>query len=835
MKRSLILLVTFMLIPVMATSAISAPGPGVSGVRTAQASDGQSSVAAVLGALEGLGLDEFFEESFKQWVLRRPELVTSLGFAEAYGVRNDQLDDLSDAYLRETQALEKGMLDLLRAYDRASLTPEQRISHDVYAWWLENQVAGHTFAYHDYMLHHRIGSYHFRLDSLFSEIQSLETKQDVEDYVSRLTQVLRQTEQLMERLAIQEEMGIIPPDFIIQLTRSDIDGYLGVDSSDLSILQPESLVMYARLDESLDNIPDLTDEERQGFRAEALGAVQSSVIPAYELMVGYLDRVTPLASAEAGAWKLPDGETYYVHMLHQESSTDLSPAEIHALGLAEVERCQADLREALTGIGYAADAPLAELMPQAIDDFGYYDISTAEGLAEYLGEFERVIAEAEQRISEVCDLKPLYPVVIVPGWYGGYYRRGTADGSRPASFHVSTGGQRRSKFGLYTYAYHETTPGHHFQIAAAQALDLPTFRKYLVFNAPAEGWASYGEHLAWEMGLYEDNPYGNLGRLQTELAKAVALVVDTGIHALGWTRERAKAYIDETLAPPRYSSAADRYVVIPGQGTGYKIGSLKILELRRQAMERWGDQFDLKEFHNLVIGRGSLPLEILEQVVRAHYELEGPSVTKRWREQIRDSALFAHWTLDETAGQIAHDSVGENHADLFGAPVWQPAGGVVEGALMLNGVDDFIGTETILDPSQDTFSVYAWVKGGAPGQAVVSQLWGVNWLSADVTNGYLMTELRAPSHAAQPLVSDVVITDGDWHHVGLICDGRHRILQVDDVEVARDTHPKLGRNVEGLNIGCGPDMTAGTFWAGLVDDVRIYRPAVGWWLHTDTD
>ena len=198
-----------------------------------------------------------------------------------------------------------------------------------------------------------------------------------------------------------------------------------------------------------------------------------------------------------------------------------------------------------------------------------------------------------------------------------------------------------------------------------------------------------------------------------------------------------------------------------------------------------------------------------------------------WSSWWQDFGLIAHWTLDETEGPIAYDSFGENHAELFGDPIWQPTGGIKDGAIWLDGEDDFVGTEYILDPSENPFSVHAWVKGGEPGQTIVSQLWGANWLVTGTGHGHLATELRAPSHTAQPLVSEVTITDGVWHHVGLTWDGSNRTLYVDDVEIATDTQPSpLARSIEGLNIGCGPDMTSGTFWSGMIDDVRIYDRAV---------
>jgi len=210
---------------------------------------------------------------------------------------------------------------------------------------------------------------------------------------------------------------------------------------------------------------------------------------------------------------------------------------------------------------------------------------------------------------------------VIPGPTGGYYVQGTADGSRPGSYHVSIQGQWRTKYTLQTIVYHETIPGHHFQIALAQTLDLPSFRNHLNFNAYAEGWALYAERLAWEIGLYDENPYGNIGRLEFELLRAARLVADTGIHAMGWERRQAQLYMDMTMGlPGQYSHEVDRYIVMPAQATGYKIGMIKMLELRQRAEDALGDQFDLREFHNVILGHGSMPLEILDNVVQDYID-----------------------------------------------------------------------------------------------------------------------------------------------------------------------------------------------------------------------
>jgi uncharacterized protein (DUF885 family) len=228
----------------------------------------------------------------------------------------------------------------------------------------------------------------------------------------------------------------------------------------------------------------------------------------------------------------------------------------------------------------------------------------------------------DQALDTVVDIRPEAEVVVVGAPIGGYYVPAPLDGSRPGMFYASTGGPWVPKFNMPTIAYHEAIPGHHFQIAIAQEMDLPLFRNDLFFNGYGEGWALYAERLAWELGLYEDDPFGNLGRLQLELLRAVRLVVDTGLHAKQWTRAEAKAYVSEALGDPsgRWSHEVERYIVLPAQATGYKIGMLKILELRQRAMDELGEAFDLKEFHNLVLGSGSMPLDILERVVEDYID-----------------------------------------------------------------------------------------------------------------------------------------------------------------------------------------------------------------------
>ncbi len=587
-----------------------------------QIDEQSQSVAEILASLGNLSIDNFFEESFKQLSLRAPEGLTHAGVSALLGLRDDQLNNLSDAYLKDTQNLEAGILELLENYDRDSFSPEQTISYDVFTWYLDNQVRGHEFMYHDYPLTHFIGSYHFELDNLLTEAHPLKTRENAEDYVARLSKVDTQVDQLMEGLKIREEMGIIPPDFIVKMTRSELVNYLGMRSPDPASIKAESLRVYTRFAEDIEIISELSEAEKANFKEAARDAIEVSFIPAFLKMIDYQDHILPLASSEAGAWKLPNGDAYYEFILRQETSTDLSPEEIHQLGMVEVERIHKEMDAAFVELGYPEDASLRANFQRAVEEAGYYNVDSSSGVDSYIGAIEDMIVEADQQVKEVFDLRPDGEVVVLGGPMGGYYVPGTPDGARPGSYHVSTAGGWRPKYSAQTIAYHETVPGHHYQIALAQELDLPSFRNHIHFNGYVEGWALYAERLAWELGLYEDNPYGNIGRLQFELLRAVRLVTDTGIHAMGWTREQAQEYMDEAMnaQPGWFSHEVDRYVVLPAQATGYKVGMIKILELRQQAMEILGDNFDIKEFHNVVIGNGSLPLEILEDLVLDYME-----------------------------------------------------------------------------------------------------------------------------------------------------------------------------------------------------------------------
>jgi len=284
--------------------------------------------------------------------------------------------------------------------------------------------------------------------------------------------------------------------------------------------------------------------------------------------------------------------------------------QIHELGLQKLERIHLEMRSIFDQLGYPQDESLPELYTRVTNDSGVYSGD------EIVKGYEDIIMKADQSMGEAFDLRPSIGVIVVGGPSGGYYTPPAVDGSRPGMFYAQNEGLQ-PRFSMPTLAYHEAIPGHHFQIAIAQQLDLPSFRRASDFLAYVEGWALYAERLASELGLYGDDLYGELGRLQAEAWRAARLIVDTGIHSRQWTFDQAVDFMVENTGKSEYAMQGEvsRYISIPGQATAYYIGYTKILEVRQRAMDELGDQFDLKEFHNLLLGSGAMPLDMLDQVM----------------------------------------------------------------------------------------------------------------------------------------------------------------------------------------------------------------------------
>jgi uncharacterized protein (DUF885 family) len=566
-----------------------------------------ATVDEIVAELADLDFDAFLEVSYTHLLLRDPELITELGLSDELGVGNDRLTDISDAYVRETQQVEIAVLERLNQYDRAALTPEQQLSAEIYAWYLDDRVAGHPFMYNDYPVTHFITGAQNQLVHFFTDIHPVTDLQDAQDYVARLSQVDRKFQQLVGGLELREKAGVILPKFIVQWVLYDL--------RNMARSTPQATPFYTAFEDKVQALERVSDAERASLLRDAEAEIGKSVLPAYQELVDYFEHLETVATDDPGVDRFSNGEAYYAYALRHHTTTDMTAGEIHELGLQEVSRLRTEMQVLFDELGYPGDESLPELFSRVARDGG-----TLSGSAIVAG-YEDIIEDAEKRTEVAFDLLPTASVEVVGGPTGGYYVPPAMDGSRPGVFYASAIGTQ-PKFNMPTLAYHEAIPGHHLQLALAQELDLPAFRHNVVFTAYAEGWALYAERLAWELGLYEDDPCGNLGRLQFEAFRAVRLVVDTGVHTKGWTYDQAVTYMVENTGLPRQmvEFEVSRYITWPGQATAYKIGMIRVLALRQRAEDQLGDRFDLLEFHNVVLGSGSVPLETLDGLVNDYIE-----------------------------------------------------------------------------------------------------------------------------------------------------------------------------------------------------------------------
>ncbi|UCF60183.1 MAG: DUF885 domain-containing protein [Anaerolineaceae bacterium] len=556
--------------------------------------------------------DGFLEEAFFAQITRDPELISELGLDRVFGMDNNQLTNVSDAYQVETYQLFQDQLDALRTYDRAELTSDQQLSYDLFEWYLEDWLRGEAFRFHDYPVNQTLGVQNMLIEFM-TDRHPLHNLEDAQGYISRLQGFTSKFDQLIEWLQIQNAQGITPPRFVIERVLSQLDWYRSQDADDFSL--------YTEFVAKLSDLSNISSEQISELSLQAEQAIERNVLPAYDELHTYFGNLLVSADNDDGFWKHPDGEAAYTYWLSHHTTLDLTADEIHELGLQEVERIQGEMEDLFTELGITGDN-LVMKMNQVTFYGGAMSLRTNADRQAVLDEYQTLIDQAEQNLFDLFDLRPKADVVVEPVYApnapGAYYVSPSLDGSRPGMFYVNMTDVNVPRYRMPTLAYHEAIPGHHFQIAIQQELTgIPSFRTGINYTSYAEGWALYAEYLAWDAGFYDDDPYGNLGRLQDELFRAARLVVDTGIHAKGWSREEAIDYMVDNVGRSRMDMTreVERYIVWPGQATAYKIGMLKILELRERAVQALGDDFDIKEFHNLILGNGAMPLEILERVV----------------------------------------------------------------------------------------------------------------------------------------------------------------------------------------------------------------------------
>lgn len=562
-------------------------------------------------------IDHFFLREFVLLVIDHPMLLSFARVLEPYDLDyySDELEDFSlEADRREARRAIRA-LEGLREFSDDDLDPSQRVSHDILVWWLEHRVAGERFLQHAYPVNAFNGSQSF-LPEFMINVHQVNDLGDVESYLARLEAMPAALDQLTERVEEAAQAGLVPPRFVFTRVREGLAELTGVAASESPLV--------TKLGKRLPELSDIPDPAAWVERARSV--VADRIQPAYARMDAVLARLEANSNDDAGVWRLPDGEAYYRWALRGHTSTSLTPDEVHQLGLREVARIHGEMRKVFAERGTPTETPIAALQALALEPSQRYPDSD-EGRAQILADYQSIIDDASERLPSWFARLPRAPVAVerVPGFRengsaGAYYNPPPLDGSKPGIFYKNLANVDESpRFGMRTLAFHEAIPGHHLQIALAmENPELPLFRRFLPFTAFVEGWALYAERLASEVGLLP-TPEDRLGQLQAENFRAVRLVVDTGLHAKRWTREEAIAYMvsNTGIARSDVVREVERYVVAPGQACAYKIGQLKLLELRDRARTALGDAFELKAFHDLVLGGGSRPLEILDQEVDA--------------------------------------------------------------------------------------------------------------------------------------------------------------------------------------------------------------------------
>jgi uncharacterized protein (DUF885 family) len=552
--------------------------------------------------LQGLPLDEFYFESYDALLQRTPELIVWRGLTGVFPPDSIGLNNLSDAYQRETFAMHQVVLEMLQTYDRSALTTDEQLTYDIYEWQQQDEIDRLEFIYYDFVATYNFYGIHRDTLNFFTAAHPLETRQDAENYVTRLNAVDEKFGQVGAHLNLQNGAGVIEP----ALTLDAAIFYLG----EIADVAANTTPYYTVFVDKVNNIAGLSAADRQALIDSALSAVTDSVIPAYRQLRQTMQSLLANAPSSIGVGQYPLGAEYYSNSLKHHTTTDLTAAEVHQLGLDELLRIQAEMRVIFDQLGYPQNETMQELFARVEADGGIIPAVDVKPT------YESMVAFAEQNLAAAFDIFPSAPVVVAEDDFGGYYISPSYDGTRPGAFYAGTLNDE-AYFRMPSLTFHESVPGHHTQIAIQMDQDTPVFRKMSRVTAFVEGWALYAERLAYELNWYNNDPYGDLGRLQYEALRATRLVVDTGIHSMGWSFDQSVQYLEDNLGVSNGSAqgAAGRYSVVPAQATAYMVGMLQILAARQRAIDALGAQFDLIEFHRLLLGNGAVPMDIMNREV----------------------------------------------------------------------------------------------------------------------------------------------------------------------------------------------------------------------------
>ena len=558
---------------------------------------------------------QFFESVFQDSVLDSPEFQASLGYKSNY----DKWDDITWQASRQRAYRAKDDLDYLeKNIDFDKLDENTKISYRLMVKRLQRTIDNDNFIFHNYLITHR-GGKHSRIPSFLINYHRIDEEQDVKDYISRLRNVEPLMDDLILQLKLRQDVKKIAPAFVfpqaIKTSQNIISGYPFEETKKQNVIYEDFMKKL--------NALEMSDALKLRYQSEMEAVLVTIVNYSYRKLITFLEEQQKLADNNHGVWKYEDGAEYYQHTLDGYTTLGLTAEEIHEIGLSEVERIHGEIYDIMEKVNF--DGTLKEFFDFMREDDQFYYPEGPKGRQMYLDQVQVVVDTLSNRIEELFYGLPSIPLQVkaVEAYREAsagiaFYQRGQADGSRPGTYYANLYRMRDMPiYKLENLAYHEAIPGHHMQISIQlEVEDMPSFRKYGGYSVYAEGWALYSETLPKEIGLYKD-PYSDFGRLSGELWRACRLVVDTGVHHYRWTREEGIDYYMNNTANPEGDciGMVERHIVWPGQAVSYKIGMIKVQELRAYAEQELGDKFSIQEFHDVVLRNGSVTMDILEDIV----------------------------------------------------------------------------------------------------------------------------------------------------------------------------------------------------------------------------
>ena len=570
--------------------------------------------------MKPISLDHYLGKEVISGMLDSPEAMTYLGIIDqfnfitkhqsklsVYGLE-DQAEDLAD--MKKSRAI-------LERYDDSKLTKQQRISKNVALFDLDNKIKQEEeFPFHDYPLN-QIGGIRLNMVQFMTDVHPIRSKNEARAYIDRLNMFDDVFGSTIESLDAQRDAGIFPPRFVFDHVIRQLNELINADQN------PIRDVFERKINE-----PELDFNDK--FKAELINdlnlAMDESVNPSFQLLLDFMIETLPMADPNDGVWSLPNGDEFYALRLKVYTTTDYSAEDIHNIGLSEVDRISKRMQDILSELGYGDNLNVGEMMNQLNEDPQFLYADTPDRKTIVIKDYSDIVEETWMAAADSFHRMPASKVEVraVPEYSeqneaGGYYMSPALDGSRPGVFYANLYDIKQTPtYSMRALAFHEAIPGHHLQNALnLENEDLTLYRRFGYYtSAFGEGWALYSERLSVELGMAK-TLFDELGVLQSELFRSVRLVVDTGLHYKRWTREEAMDYMKKTtgMSDAEVVSEIERYIVWPGQACSYKVGMIKILDLRERAKDQMGDSFDIRDFHSAVLDHGEPPLFVIENLV----------------------------------------------------------------------------------------------------------------------------------------------------------------------------------------------------------------------------